>query len=528
MGNRAAEKSPAIGASTGGSKSSESLASGYAYRRHEPEKSVLYGVVAEHWNTFVADAEREADGRGIPTYVKQEFEAYLKCGILQYGFLRVRCESCTEERLVAFSCKKRGFCPSCGGRRMSETAAKLTDQVIPRVPVRQWVLSIPIAMRYWCASNPKLVTSVLEIIIRGITGFYQDRAKAEGIHQSETGAITFVQRFGSALNLNVHYHILFLDGVYRVPSSGAQDTETKSGSASDAELNLEEKPTFVGVKVPSAEEIRALVGKLADRILRHLQRKGYLKDDETPSGEGADPLQETSPLFASCVAASIQNKTALGDRAGQRVRRLGVHPLESQVTGPSSASDRGFSLHAGVVVRAKERDKRERLIRYVARPSLALERLEKMPDGNLHYRLKKIYSDGTTHVKFSPLELIEKLVALIPRPRMHLVRYHGVLAPNASLRSRIVPKVKTETTTMDQEKREVTPQRIAWAKLLKRVFDIDISKCFTCQGPVKVIAAVQDPAVIARILEHLKMPQKPPFIAPARAPPQGSLAFGDF
>ena len=494
--------------------SSGASASGYSYRRHEPANSVLYGVVAEHWNTFVSDAEREADGRGIPSYVKEEFEAYLRCGILQYGFLRVQCESCHEERLVAFSCKKRGFCPSCGGRRMGETAAKLADQVIPQVPVRQWVLSIPIAMRYWCASNPKLVTGVLEIIIRGIRGFYQDRAKAEGIQQSETGAITFVQRFGSALNLNVHFHILFLDGVYRVSSSGG-------------EANSEESPTFVGVKAPSGEEIRALVANLGDRIIRHLQRKGYLKEDETASGEAADPLQEVSPLFASCVAASIQLKAALGDRAGERVRKLGVHPLESQVTGHSSASDRGFSLHAGVVVRAQERDKLERLIRYVARPSLALDRLEKFADGNLIYRLKKAYSDGTTHVKFSPLELIEKLVALIPRPRMHLVRYHGILAPNARLRSRIVPKVKTLTTMTEAEKREVTPQRIAWAKLLKRVFDIDISKCITCQGQVKVIAAVQEPGIMAKILEHLKIAVKPPFIAPARAPPQGSLAFGE-
>ncbi len=195
---------------------------------------------------------------------------------------------------------------------MSETAAKLADQVIPRVAVRQWVLSIPIAMRYWCASNPKLVTSVLEIIIRAITGFYQDWAKAEGLHPSETGAITFVQRFGSALNLNVHFHILFLDGVYRVPRfGGSQDTEAKSDSTSkaesdsesnaesNAESNLEESPSFVGVKGPSAEETRALVEKLADQIIRHLQRKGYLKEDETPSGEGVDPLQESSPLFAS-------------------------------------------------------------------------------------------------------------------------------------------------------------------------------------------------------------------------------------
>jgi len=80
-------------------------------------------------------------GRPLPEYVEQEFEAYLKCGRLEHGFLRVRCEECHAEKLVAFSCKRRGFCPSCGARRMAETAALLVDEVLPARPLRQWVLS---------------------------------------------------------------------------------------------------------------------------------------------------------------------------------------------------------------------------------------------------------------------------------------------------------------------------------------------------------------------------------------------------
>ena len=75
---------------------------------------------------------------GLPDFVQDEFDAFLECGILAYGFLRLRCADCGHEKLVAFSCKRRGFCPSCGGRRMAQTAAHLADCVIPRVPVRQW------------------------------------------------------------------------------------------------------------------------------------------------------------------------------------------------------------------------------------------------------------------------------------------------------------------------------------------------------------------------------------------------------
>src|SRR5690606_17776174 len=114
------------------------------YRRHRPETTLLYQLVAEHYPKF--RDRRVAEGRALPRYVEDEFEAYLKCGLLEHGFLRVKCDSCQAEKLVAFSCKRRGFCPSCGARRMVETAALLVDQVLPRQPIRQWVLSLPIAL----------------------------------------------------------------------------------------------------------------------------------------------------------------------------------------------------------------------------------------------------------------------------------------------------------------------------------------------------------------------------------------------
>ena len=105
------------------------------YERHRPEATLLYQLVEQHYPAFLAALSERS--RSLPGYVQQEFDAYLKCGRLEEGFLRVRCEACHAEKLVAFSCKKRGFCPSCGARRMAETAALLADEVLPERPLRQ-------------------------------------------------------------------------------------------------------------------------------------------------------------------------------------------------------------------------------------------------------------------------------------------------------------------------------------------------------------------------------------------------------
>jgi ribosomal protein S27E len=132
------------------------------YVRHRPETTLLYQIVQEYWPEF--QAELASHGRYLPAYVTKEFDEYLKCGRLEYGFLRVRCESCHDEKLVANSCKRRGFCPSCGARRMADSAALLVDDVLPHQPMRQWVLSVPFPLRFLFASNPKVMSRVLGIV----------------------------------------------------------------------------------------------------------------------------------------------------------------------------------------------------------------------------------------------------------------------------------------------------------------------------------------------------------------------------
>jgi hypothetical protein len=181
------------------------------YERRRPEETTLYPLVQENAATFFAQVEAET-GAGLPDFVKAEFEAFLDCGILANGFLRLRCQDCAHEKLVAFSCKRRGFCPACGARRMAETAAHRVDHVIPRVPVRQWVLSFPIPLRFLLAAHPHLLSPVLQLVYRAISTFLMKQA---GLTRSQaaTGAVTLIQRFGSAAHLNIHLHCLVLDGV---------------------------------------------------------------------------------------------------------------------------------------------------------------------------------------------------------------------------------------------------------------------------------------------------------------------------
>lgn len=135
------------------------------YERHRPGETTLYRLVQQHIETFFAQVETET-GSGLPDFAKEEFDAFLECGILAHGFLHLRCANCAHEKLVAFSCKRRGFCPSCGGRRMAQMIAHLVDHIIPRVPVRQWVFSLAILLRYLLAVHSRLLTSILQVIHR--------------------------------------------------------------------------------------------------------------------------------------------------------------------------------------------------------------------------------------------------------------------------------------------------------------------------------------------------------------------------
>jgi hypothetical protein len=168
------------------------------YRRREPEQQILHKALCENLETFL-DRVRTEDF-DLPDHVAKELREYLACGVLARGFVRVRCEKCGKSMAVGYSCKGRGFCPSCTGRRMADTAARLVDDVFPPgVPVRQWVLSLPINIRYRLAYDGTLLSDVLTVFLRAVRGWYRKCGQEAGIKEYEGGSVTFAQRFGSAL-----------------------------------------------------------------------------------------------------------------------------------------------------------------------------------------------------------------------------------------------------------------------------------------------------------------------------------------
>jgi hypothetical protein len=202
----------------------------------------------------------------------------------------------------------------------------------------------------------------------------------------------------------------------------------------------------------------------------------------------------------------------------------GDHSTRSGLVAKSS----GFSLHAGVATKAPERDKLERICRYIARPAVSEERLSFNDSGDVIYKFKKPWDDGTTAIKMTPMEMMEKLVALVPLPRVHLTRFHGVLGPHYKYRKQIVPKrtsspalttAEAVDSAANTDKPTSRTQRISWARLLKRVFGIDVLACSKCQGNIKIIAAIEDPNVIKKILTHMGLPSTAPRLHPARGPP---------
>ena len=186
------------------------------------------------------------------------------------------------------------------------------------------------------------------------------------------------------------------------------------------------------------------------------------------------------------------------------------HPLLA--TGPSAGRPKpsttardGFSLNGAVACQADDRAKLERVCRYMARGPIAQERLSVDGDGLVVLEFKRAFTDGTIHVLFEPEDFIARLAALVPRTRARLVRYHGLFAPNARERACIVARLKATTKPPSDEpppSRRTTPMR-RMARL-NRVFAIDLSTCPKCGGELRVIAAITDPGLIARILESLR------------------------
>jgi hypothetical protein len=464
------------------------------YNPRHPARTLLYQTIAEHFETWLDLASAgQFDGQGDhhtpKPFVRQSFRKYLECGIFAHGFARARCDDCGHDYFVAFSCKGRGVCPSCNTRRMVETAAHLTDHVFPRLPVRQWVLSVPKRLRYFMQRDGAVLNMVLRIFLRVIAQSLQ--SNSPGAAQLDKaalhiGAVAFIHRFGSSLNEHVHFHVCAVDGVFdEVAGDVVADVQATAPSV-----------IFHPASAIDAYAVAQVQATLQKRILRAFVARGLLE---------------------SCDAKEM---------------------LAYQHS--------GFSVDAGVCIEAHDRAALERLLRYCARPPFAMERLRK-EGAALVYRCAKQRSEPTSdkrgakvdELHLTPLELIDRIAALVPPPRTHRLRYFGVLAPNSLLRAAVVamavaapahapPAAAAQVgevvpgnavLLMPESLAPKRPAHYLWAVLIARIYEVFPLLCPICGGQMRIIAFITHSADIRRILNHIGVVSEPPHISPARGPP---------
>jgi hypothetical protein len=190
------------------------------YSRRQPEKTALFQVLQQHLLTFEQEWTDKSDGHTLPSFVTDELHDFMGCGVLARGFAQLFCKTCHERYVVAWSCKGRGFCPSCGGRRMNAGALTLVDHVLPEVPIRQFVVTVPFPLRFPLAFDGKLLSQVLRIFIDTVAANYRKRLADRGIPGGKHGAVAVIQRANSDLRCNPHIHAIFLDGLYAPDRDG--------------------------------------------------------------------------------------------------------------------------------------------------------------------------------------------------------------------------------------------------------------------------------------------------------------------
>ena len=306
---------------------------------------------------------------------------------------------------------------------------------LPDVPIRQWVLSVPFELRLLLARNAAALSAVGRIFVREVWRWQREQFRASLLRGRKGeasrpptirgGAVCFPQRFGGSLNLNVHYHVAVPDGVFGRASQGAD-------------------VVFHQLPIPNRADLEAIGHAVELRVLRWLRRRRLLDADEAEQSE--HDAQRQCDALDACLRGSLgigelSSLPGSASAAGQGADEDAPSPNPRALTGALASrrarSSRGFDIHAGVSVSAHDREGRERLLRYCARPPLSLERLSVLADGRVAYRIKNPRGPQT-HRVMSPTQFLARLCALIPPPRHPLVRFHGVFAPHSSWRRHVV------------------------------------------------------------------------------------------
>jgi hypothetical protein len=361
------------------------------------------------------------------------------------------------------------------------------DRVLPQAPYRQWVLALPGELARVVAFDAELSTAVFGVFADELSRWQRERANDLGIADPQTGSLLEIQRFADGARLYPHAHTGAappprVEGVFVASSDG-------------------QSARFIRQDPPSDEEVAHVVSGVEHRLTRVLARwRARRQPDSAIDSDAADIL----PACAEVPATEFVR--ILSQKEPQDRRPTLKKPLCARSPG-------GLELHAAVTIASHDRKGLERLCRYLSRPPIPQDRLERRGDGKYVLSLKRTWKGGIKAVVFEHLDLIARLAALVPAPYLALRRFHGVFAPHHNLRALIVPTPSADSPVPVAPKR---PGRMSWADLLMRVWAIDALKCPFCGGRMRVIAAIHDPDAITAILAAVHSDK---WSIPATGPP---------
>lgn len=466
------------------------------YTRRTPEQSVFYKAFKKQWPIIRAMCRAANDGHGLPDFIEKGADNFLRCGMLEHGFIYAKCDRCQECAAVAFSCKQRGLCNSCDTKRGVEISAHLVDDVIPRVKIRQWVITFPFDLRYLLAWHKKLRAQILSAVMRGLERHYLTQARAQGGQDPKYAAVSVAQRMDGAVRLNVHIHILCGDGAWVKTDNGVE---------------------FLQAPPLQQHIVEEVLADVLKRIGRQTAKLPDLIEDP-----GLFPKPDNSAMASILKSAMLGNQLQGKHKGEQQRVEFGKHAptIHSDLRKRNCARAAGFSLHADRTVAPDDREDLEGLCNYLCRPAFAASRLEELKDGTIRMSLKSVWKGGIVAVFLSAYELVIRVLAQMSLPFCPTVHYHGCFAGNSKLRAKVVlagdkPKARRKKSATEKDQ----GTRLTWAAAFKRAHKIDVLSC-PCGGKRRVIAAVRNPKEVERFLRHLHLWPGSGDINCVRGPPE--------
>ena len=437
-----------------------------AQRLYQPRKaqaSPLYRILQDWAEAFLArnsDPGEESAGGRIAPFVERSLRAFLECGVPRFGVVRFRCKSCGRSLFVPFSCKKRHACPNCDAKRSLLTTAHAVEDLLPQVPYRQWVLTLPKRLRFFVHRDPRLVGQISKILTAVLTSFYREQAGSSP--DAAPALLTFVQRFGSSINLHIHWHLVLSDGTFALENG---------------------RLSFQQASPPSQEQVARLTQRLREGILSRL-----LKTRAIPEETARELSQRERSGFSldASVFVDADDRAALGR-------------LLSYCTRPAIAVNRLQYLPDLERVRYRPIKGRDEILDWT--PLEFLSRLTPI--------IPPPYLNLTRYAgALGPRSRLRPAVCAATQAGASTAELLGGWRPPL-----LPPGVKA------LGRRLASASRRAWALCLARVFEVYPLLCSACGIEMRPVAAITLDSEITRLLVHLDISPDFPINKPARSPP---------